>query len=327
MAGKLQIETDTTGKYVGFSAPVSVDTETIWTLPDADGSSGDCLITDGSGALSWGEPAVDVSTQLDSEVLAREAMDSTLQDNIDAEAAVRAAMDSTLQNSIDAEADARAAMDSTLQNNIDAEAAVRAAMDSTLQNSIDAEAAGRAAMDSSLQASIDAIDLTSIEALVTTEEQARMLVDSSLQVELDTTQGSVGVLGDGGWHASIFEGTTYLDNALTLASAIRKLDCELQSVASKLNIEEITFTYDGTTWNPSVTLDKNYTALGITANIASITTAERWVCGPDCIKYDGSAFGLSIDTIYYYDGSTYADIFGSVANNDTITITAIAFSA
>lgn len=291
MAGKLQIETDTTGKYVGFSAPVSVDTETIWTLPDADGSSGDCLITDGSGALSWGEPAVDVSTQLDSEVLAREAMDSTLQDNIDAEAAVRAAMDSTLQNSIDA------------------------------------EAAGRAAMDSSLQASIDAIDLTSIEALVTTEEQARMLVDSSLQVELDTTQGSVGVLGDGGWHASIFEGTTYLDNALTLASAIRKLDCELQSVASKLNIEEITFTYDGTTWNPSVTLDKNYTALGITANIASITTAERWVCGPDCIKYDGSAFGLSIDTIYYYDGSTYADIFGSVANNDTITITAIAFSA
>jgi len=40
-------------KYVGFVAPSSVTTTTVWTLPVADGSADQVLITDGAGALSW----------------------------------------------------------------------------------------------------------------------------------------------------------------------------------------------------------------------------------------------------------------------------------
>ena len=39
--------------YVGFEAP-SLSANQIWVLPDADGSSGHALKTDGSGNLSWG---------------------------------------------------------------------------------------------------------------------------------------------------------------------------------------------------------------------------------------------------------------------------------
>jgi hypothetical protein len=39
--------------FVGFKAPDNVATDRIWTLPGADGSSGQVLSTDGTGALSW----------------------------------------------------------------------------------------------------------------------------------------------------------------------------------------------------------------------------------------------------------------------------------
>jgi len=39
--------------YVGFEAP-ALSADKIWVLPDADGSSNQALITDGSGNLSWG---------------------------------------------------------------------------------------------------------------------------------------------------------------------------------------------------------------------------------------------------------------------------------
>ncbi len=39
--------------YVGFKAPATVSSNLIWTLPDADGSGGQVLKTDGSGALGW----------------------------------------------------------------------------------------------------------------------------------------------------------------------------------------------------------------------------------------------------------------------------------
>lgn len=39
--------------YVGLKAPQSVATNTTWTLPDADGTSGQCLDTNGSGILAW----------------------------------------------------------------------------------------------------------------------------------------------------------------------------------------------------------------------------------------------------------------------------------
>lgn len=43
--------------YVGFEAPDAVTTNTIWKLPDGDGSSGQILSTDGSGNLSWAADA------------------------------------------------------------------------------------------------------------------------------------------------------------------------------------------------------------------------------------------------------------------------------
>lgn len=39
--------------YVGFKAPSTITTNRIWTLPSADGTSGQVLSTDGSGTLSW----------------------------------------------------------------------------------------------------------------------------------------------------------------------------------------------------------------------------------------------------------------------------------
>jgi len=49
-------DTDST-HYVGFKAPSTVSTNRIWTLPASDGTSGQTLSTDGSGALSWSTPA------------------------------------------------------------------------------------------------------------------------------------------------------------------------------------------------------------------------------------------------------------------------------
>jgi hypothetical protein len=39
--------------YVGFKAPATITTNRIWTLPSADGTSGQVLSTNGSGVLSW----------------------------------------------------------------------------------------------------------------------------------------------------------------------------------------------------------------------------------------------------------------------------------
>ena len=46
-------ETGAGSDYVGLIAPASVTASQIYTLPPADGSSGDSLITDGSGVLTW----------------------------------------------------------------------------------------------------------------------------------------------------------------------------------------------------------------------------------------------------------------------------------
>jgi len=40
-------------EYIGFKAPDSIDTSVIWTLPNADGSANQTLVTDASGTLSW----------------------------------------------------------------------------------------------------------------------------------------------------------------------------------------------------------------------------------------------------------------------------------
>lgn len=39
--------------YVGFKAPTAIGSNRIWTLPSADGSADQALVTNGSGVLSW----------------------------------------------------------------------------------------------------------------------------------------------------------------------------------------------------------------------------------------------------------------------------------
>jgi hypothetical protein len=52
-ATELRFNDDNNSNFVGFKAPGTVGTNRIWTLPAADGTNGQLLRTDGSGALSW----------------------------------------------------------------------------------------------------------------------------------------------------------------------------------------------------------------------------------------------------------------------------------
>ena len=55
--GELRLaDTDST-HYVGFKSPGTVSSNRIWTLPAADGTTGQTLSTDGSGVLQWSTPA------------------------------------------------------------------------------------------------------------------------------------------------------------------------------------------------------------------------------------------------------------------------------
>lgn len=51
---RLNEDTDNGTNYIGLKAPASVGTSKTFTLPDADGSAGQFLKTNGSAALSWG---------------------------------------------------------------------------------------------------------------------------------------------------------------------------------------------------------------------------------------------------------------------------------
>jgi len=51
------VETGGGTDYVGFQAPAAITANQIWTLPAADGTSGQVLTTDGSGILSWTSPS------------------------------------------------------------------------------------------------------------------------------------------------------------------------------------------------------------------------------------------------------------------------------
>jgi hypothetical protein len=54
---RLAEDTDNGTNYVGLKAPASISADVSWTLPAADGSSGQFLSTNGSGVLSWSSPA------------------------------------------------------------------------------------------------------------------------------------------------------------------------------------------------------------------------------------------------------------------------------
>ena len=50
---ELRLADTDSSHYVGFKSPATVTTNRIWTLPSADGTSGQVLSTDGAGTLSW----------------------------------------------------------------------------------------------------------------------------------------------------------------------------------------------------------------------------------------------------------------------------------
>lgn len=52
-ANDLRLADSDSSNYVGFKAPATVSANKIWTLPNADGSNGQVLSTNGSGTLSW----------------------------------------------------------------------------------------------------------------------------------------------------------------------------------------------------------------------------------------------------------------------------------
>lgn len=55
---RLYEDTDNGSNYVGFGAAASIAANLIWTLPSADGTSGQVIKTDGSGTLSFTSPKV-----------------------------------------------------------------------------------------------------------------------------------------------------------------------------------------------------------------------------------------------------------------------------
>lgn len=78
----------------------------------------------------------EIRADLSSEITARSAADTSLQNSISAETAERRSADATLTQDIAAESVTRQTTDETLQSNIDREAAARASGDATLQNQI-----------------------------------------------------------------------------------------------------------------------------------------------------------------------------------------------
>ena len=62
LAGEIRFtETGGGSDYVGFKAPSAITTSRIYTLPAADGTSGQVLSTDGTGGLSWATPSAGVT--------------------------------------------------------------------------------------------------------------------------------------------------------------------------------------------------------------------------------------------------------------------------
>jgi hypothetical protein len=56
--GDLRFQDASGGEYVGFQAPASVPTNVLWTLPSADGTSGQAITTNGSGTLSFSSAGI-----------------------------------------------------------------------------------------------------------------------------------------------------------------------------------------------------------------------------------------------------------------------------
>lgn len=144
--------------------------------------------------------AAGVQANLDTEVAARIAADTTLQTNIGNEATARTTADTTLQTNIDNEATARAALNTTLSTSIaneatartaadSAEATTRAAADTTLQSNIDAEALARTNADNTLNTAISD-EAAARATAVTGEATARAAADTALDTRITAIEAN-----------------------------------------------------------------------------------------------------------------------------------------
>jgi len=61
--GDLRFADSDSSHWVAFQAPATITTNVTWTLPSADGTSGQALNTDGSGVLSWASYAALATAQ------------------------------------------------------------------------------------------------------------------------------------------------------------------------------------------------------------------------------------------------------------------------
>ena len=58
LSSELRLEDATGGEYVGLDAPTTVSSSFTLTMPGADGTNGQALVTDGAGTLSFGSAGI-----------------------------------------------------------------------------------------------------------------------------------------------------------------------------------------------------------------------------------------------------------------------------
>jgi hypothetical protein len=56
--GDLRLQDTTGGQYVALQAPGTISASYTLTMPDADGTSGQALVTNGSGTLSFADAGI-----------------------------------------------------------------------------------------------------------------------------------------------------------------------------------------------------------------------------------------------------------------------------
>jgi hypothetical protein len=70
--GFIKLEEGDTGNYAGFEAPATITGgDVIWKLPDADGTDGQALVTNGSKVISYGNAVAewkDIGAQLSTDL-------------------------------------------------------------------------------------------------------------------------------------------------------------------------------------------------------------------------------------------------------------------
>ena len=76
--GDIRLADSDSSNYVGFQSPATVASNVVWTLPAADGTSGQQLSTNGSGVLSWSDATNVAAGSLSGTTMAANVVTSSL---------------------------------------------------------------------------------------------------------------------------------------------------------------------------------------------------------------------------------------------------------